>query len=58
MDTVTGDLLAVASSPAFDPNKFVRGISTVDYSALLDNKYRPLSNKTVQGSIRRAPPSR
>jgi penicillin-binding protein 2 len=49
MDVQTGDLLAIASSPSFDPNLFVRGISQRDYSALLDNDHRPLADKTVQG---------
>ncbi|MEM9970150.1 MAG: penicillin-binding protein 2 [Pseudomonadota bacterium] len=49
MDIETGDLLALASAPSFDPDLFVRGISTKDYAALTDNKYRPLFNKTVQG---------
>jgi len=49
MDCETGDLLACASSPSFDPNLFVRGISVTEYKALLDNKYRPLPNKAVQG---------
>ncbi len=50
IDTQTGDLLAVGSSPAFDPNKFVTGISVPDYKALLDNERRPLANKAVQGT--------
>ncbi len=50
MDTDTGDLLAIASSPTYDPNLFVRGISVADYRALTDNKYRPLANKSVQGT--------
>lgn len=49
MDCETGDVLASASAPSFDPNLFVRGISVADYQALLDNKYRPLPNKAVQG---------
>ena len=49
IDCETGDLLAVASSPSYDPNLFVRGISVSDYSALTENKYRPLVPKTVQG---------
>ena len=44
-----GDILALASAPTFDPNKFVNGISVPDWKALNDNKYRPLANKTVQG---------
>ncbi|RVV96756.1 penicillin-binding protein 2 [Mesobaculum littorinae] len=50
MDVRNGDLLAIGSAPAFDPNKFVRGISSVDYSLLTDNIYRPLANKAVQGA--------
>lgn len=45
----TGDLLACASAPTFDPNLFVRGISSKDYGTLTGNKYRPLASKTVQG---------
>ena len=49
MDVRTGDVLAVGSAPAFDPNKFVRGISVADYSDLTENEFRPLANKSVQG---------
>lgn len=49
MDTATGDLLAIGSTPAFDPNKFANGISQADYTALLNDKYRPLPNKAIQG---------
>ncbi len=48
MDLKRGDLLAIASSPAYDPNKFVRGISVADYAFLRDNDRRPLASKTVQ----------
>ena len=50
MDVETGDILAIASSPSFDPNLFVRGISTTNYQALTENKYRPLRAKAVQGT--------
>ncbi|WP_108484253.1 penicillin-binding protein 2 [Oceaniglobus ichthyenteri] len=50
MDTRNGDLLAVGSTPTFDPNAFVRGISVQDYAELTENKYRPLANKAVQGA--------
>ncbi|MEM7718201.1 MAG: penicillin-binding protein 2 [Pseudomonadota bacterium] len=49
MDVETGDLLAMASAPSFDPNLFVRGITSRDYGALRENEYKPLFNKTVQG---------
>lgn len=50
MDVRTGDVIAAGSTPAFDPNKFVRGISGADYKALLENIYRPLPSKSVQGA--------
>ncbi|MFP7569891.1 penicillin-binding protein 2 [Marivita sp. S2033] len=48
MDVTNGDLLGIASSPSYDPNKFVRGISVADYSVLRENDHRPLASKTVQ----------
>jgi penicillin-binding protein 2 len=45
----TGDLLACASSPSYDPNLFVRGISRDRLPGTAENPYRPLPNKAVQG---------
>lgn len=50
IDVENGDLMAIGSAPAFDPNKFVRGISVADYADLTENKFRPLANKAVQGT--------
>jgi penicillin-binding protein 2 len=50
MDVENGDLIAAVSSPSFDPNLFVRGISQTNYSTLLTNDHRPLANKVVQGT--------
>ncbi|MEC7764520.1 MAG: penicillin-binding protein 2 [Pseudomonadota bacterium] len=50
MDPRNGDILAIASAPSYDPNKFVRGISSRDYNDLLEDPYRPLANKTAQGT--------
>ena len=48
MDCKNGEILAICSSPAYDPNKFVRGISFDDYGTLRDDNRRPLASKTVQ----------
>ena len=50
MDVQNGDLIAAVSSPSFDPNLFVRGISTTDFRFLMDHDHRPLANKAVQGA--------
>ncbi|WP_298434343.1 penicillin-binding protein 2 [uncultured Jannaschia sp.] len=49
MDVRNGDVLAAVSSPSYDPNLFVSGISVPDYASLRDNDHRPLHNKIVQG---------
>lgn len=50
METATGNVLAMVSTPSFDPNLFVRGISVADFNVLRENTYRPMSNKAVQGA--------
>jgi penicillin-binding protein 2 len=50
MDVRNGDIICAASSPSFDPNLFVRGISHTDYNLLMEDDHRPLANKTVSGA--------
>lgn len=50
IDPLTGGVLALVSTPGFDPNLFVNGISSVDYSALRDSLDVPLFNRAIQGS--------
>ncbi|MCX7890044.1 MAG: penicillin-binding protein 2 [Rhodobacteraceae bacterium] len=50
IDVSNGDIVAINSSPSFDPNLFVRGISSADYAALTEHDHRPLADKTVQGA--------
>jgi penicillin-binding protein 2 len=50
MDVQNGDIIAAVSAPTFDPNLFVRGISQLDFSFLMDHDHRPLANKSVQGA--------
>ena len=45
----TGAILSLVSSPAYDPNAFVQGISTKNYSALLNSNARPLFNRALRG---------
>ena len=49
IDLENGDLRSIVSSPSFDPNLFVRGISVADWQGLNENPYRPLAAKAVQG---------
>lgn len=50
LDCEKGDIIANCSAPSYDPNLFIGGIRSKDYDPLLNNKYRPLVNKTVQGA--------
>ena len=45
----TGAVLSLVSTPAYEPNEFVRGISSKSYSALLNSTDRPLFNRALRG---------
>lgn len=49
MNVNTGEVLAFASAPAFDPNMFANGLSTEEWEALNTNERNPLLNKVVAG---------
>lgn len=49
MDVITGDILAMVSTPGFDPSTFARGITQSEWRELLDNPERPLHNKSIAG---------
>jgi penicillin-binding protein 2 len=49
IDTTNGDILAMVSMPAFDPNSFTKGISHDEWNMLSANDHLPLLNKTLSG---------
>jgi penicillin-binding protein 2 len=49
VDPRSGEILAMVSLPAFDPNLFVNGISHADYDALVNNVSKPLFNRVLVG---------
>lgn len=49
MNVKNGDILAMVSSPSYNPNLFVNGISTKNYKELANSPDRPLYNRAVRG---------
>lgn len=49
MNPNNGEILALASSPAFDPNLFVQGIDREEWKRLVSSKDSPLQNRAVSG---------
>jgi len=49
MDIYTGEILALNSSPTFDPTLFLDGISIDNWKSIRENSLKPLINKTVSG---------
>ena len=50
MDIFTGHVIAMHSSPSFDPNSFVFGISQDEWQLIRNNPMKPLVNKTLSGN--------
>ncbi|HIJ82705.1 MAG: peptidoglycan glycosyltransferase [Magnetococcales bacterium] len=44
-----GEVLAMVSQPAYDPNQFIRGFSSDEWKILVTDPKRPLINKAIQG---------
>ena len=49
MDIFSGEIVAMHSSPSFDPNLFLYGISHKDWNSIIKDPLKPLINKTVSG---------
>jgi penicillin-binding protein 2 len=50
LDPKTGDIIALVSTPGFDPNDFVKGLSVAQYSALANDIDVPLLNRALRGA--------
>ncbi len=50
IDPHTGDVIALASTPGFDPNAFARGLTTKQYDALQNDIDKPLINRALRGA--------
>ena len=49
MDIYNGDIVTMASSPSFNPNAFVHGVDKDYWKYLLNDKGKPLTNKSIAG---------
>ena len=49
LDPKTGETLALASQPSFDPNALSRGLSSKEWQKILQDKRHPLTNRAIQG---------
>jgi penicillin-binding protein 2 len=47
----TGEVLALVSNPSFNPNLFVNGISTADFTKLQNSPGKPLYNRAIRGQF-------
>lgn len=50
MDPRNGEILTMAGSPAFDPNRFSPRISAKDWNALMNNPDHPMQNRAIQNT--------
>ncbi|MDH4125432.1 MAG: penicillin-binding protein 2 [Gammaproteobacteria bacterium] len=50
IDPWSGEILALVSTPSFDPNLFAVGMNTAQYAELQDNLTRPLFNRAIRGA--------
>ena len=50
MDAPTGEIMAMVSTPGYDPAAFSAGLTNAQWNALLQDQLNPLTNKTVSGA--------
>jgi penicillin-binding protein 2 len=51
MDPKTGEILALVSSPSYDPNWFTRRVSASEWAGLLGDPHHPLQNRAIQNAF-------
>ncbi len=51
LDVVTGDVLALASTPSYDPNAFSNGLSRAAWREIVENERKPLTDKAIAGQF-------
>ncbi len=49
MKVQTGEIIAIASNPSFDPNMFAAGISPENWNTLVNDEWHPLQNRSIHG---------
>ena len=49
MDIYNGDIISMVSSPNFNPNSFVHGVSRKEWKELTENRDKPMLNKAISG---------
>jgi len=49
MDIYNGDIISMVSSPNFNPNSFVHGVSHEEWKKLTENRDKPMLNKAISG---------
>jgi penicillin-binding protein 2 len=50
LDPKTGEILALVSSPSYDPNWFTRRVTPEEWSSLLSDERHPLQNRAIQNT--------
>jgi penicillin-binding protein 2 len=50
LDPATGEILAMTSLPAYDPNAFATGLGSGEWTRLSNDPLRPMSNRLIQGT--------
>ena len=51
MDPRTGEILALVSSPSYDPNWFTRRVTAAEWNQLLSDPHHPLQNRSIQNAF-------